>query len=214
MKTMIAVATLFLLTLFVSCSEDSSNAGTPSVTPPPSYNPSGVYNGAWRFVGMHQYEYNEISYDDPSKDDFYDEDSIRMTVSDTSVLLVIKDDSVTLYEYETGDSYTIEKMVWTDLDEYDTVGRLDSLRIELEGRLMTEMITLSNYDPESIDSVGMINDTLVVQFGYVVDTDFSAVAGSETITGAVENGAASIYKLVEYSGTVPPASWPNEYSTK
>lgn len=216
MKTT-TVLTLLILLLW-GCSLTDGDSHTPNRTTGTADTssidniPAGKYDGNWRVTYAHEsgYESHKIGNNDPYLDEL---DNLE-PIPDSSVLAVIRGDSIYVYFYDNetdGDTFSLEPILFSDLDEYDTTGVLEGLTADIYEWTGAENVnfTFNNVGSHSI-LIGE-NYSLRIEFHYIFDFSYTAQLGTETSSGRYATSATLAYGLVRYDGVIPPDHWPKNY---
>lgn len=211
-----AVTVLSLMILFLwGCSltdggspTPSRNTGTMDTTDIDEI-PAGKYDGNWRVVYAHESGYE--SYQIGNEEPYLDELDNLQEIPDTTVLSVIKGDSIYIYFYDPevdGDTVSLESIRLSDLNEYDTTGMESGLKSQIYDWTGAESVNFSFNDIGYHAVLIGDGNSLIIEFHYIFDFSYTAQAASETTSGTYAVSATNAYGLVRYDGVVPPDHWP------
>lgn len=221
MKALLKGSLFLLITIFLGCSllkddeSERASGGSTDTSPGEISNADGRYDGVWRIVHVHEYEYDKVMFDQNPSQNSIEVDSGSEMITDTSLLIMLKKDSAIIYEYddsENMDTFNIEYATLELLDEYSSQENLENLETEVMDGLAMEYIEGSNFDATSTSTLATSGDTLLITYGILVTLDWSSDLTGVTSTGSFEFDMGAVYKMVPYTGALPPESWPDNYT--
>lgn len=225
MKTKLLLLLLTAMLLFFACETDegsptSSNRRTDSGE---TLNGDGTFDGPWRLVGEKGIGSNDFKFNEKPDMNFLDVDSGSELYDDTSMLFVLRKDTIRGYMYEpemNPDTFYIEEELIQDYnelkpDEYTEEGELvateENLMSSLKSRFMLDsVVDIIDYKIHILDDMTLISDTLNITFGFRLTADFKVLKNEEPLTGSYEGIMSMTYLAVSMEGNFPPDHWPKD----
>lgn len=175
-------------------------------------NSEGKYNGNWRVKYSHEngYEAHEIGDNEPYLDVL---DNLE-EITDSSVLAVIRGDSIHIYFYDEevdGDTFAIEPITFMDLNEYDTTGMQGGFEQQIYNWTGAESVQFTYNDVASHSVLMGSGDAMRIEFYYNFDFNFAAQTAAGAVSGNYAASATNAYGLIRYDGVIPPDHWPENF---
>ncbi len=175
--------------------------------------PVSTFDGNWRAIYAYDTSHvsytqgGEVIYEDPGDSDGPD------IITDSSVLAIIKGDSITVYWYEEadGDTFSMEYLTYDVLSDFDTGWSVEDMKEEIYRMNSGDSVQFTINAAEFETRLISLGDTLTIEFIMDFDIDYTVQTSEGVISGNNQVMSLNTVRLVKYPSVIPPEDWPENF---